>query len=83
MFACDYLHITRQFVIHYTYITCIMCLMEGEHCMQTHLYNHFTLLGHSGFLHDVSIALADKTDPSFPTKREDYWIDTLKTKEPM
>ena len=55
----------------------------GEHCMQTHLYNHFTLVGHSGFLHDVSIALADKTDPSFPTKREGYWIDTLKTKEPM
>ena len=51
--------------------------------METHLYNHFTLLGHSGFLHDVSIALADKTDLSFPTKREDYWIDTLKIKEPM
>ena len=23
------------------------------------------------------------SDPSCPTKREDYWIDTLKTKAPM
>ena len=56
---------------------------RGEHCMQRHLYEHFTLAGHFGFLHDVSITLIDKTDPSFPTKREDYWIDILKTKAPM
>ena len=46
--------------------------------MQRHWHEHFTLSGHSGFLH-VSIAVIDKTDPSCPTKREDYWIDTLKT----
>ena len=23
---------------------------RGEHCMQRHLYEHFTLAGHSGFL---------------------------------
>ena len=40
-------------------------------------------LHYSGFLHDVSVTLIDKTDPSCPTKREDYWIDTLKTKAPM
>ena len=51
--------------------------------MEKHLYEHFTLPGHSGFLHDVSVTLIDKTDPSCPTKREDYWIDTLKTKAPM
>ena len=45
------------------------------------MYEHFTLPGHSGFLHDVSITLIDKTDPSCPTKSEDYWID--KTKAPM
>ena len=28
--------------------------------MQRHLYEHFTLPGHSGFLHDVSITLIDK-----------------------
>ena len=47
----------------------------GEHFMQRHLYEHFTLSGHSGFLY-VSITMIDKTDPSCPTKREDYWIDT-------
>ena len=40
--------------------------------MQRHLYEHFTLPGHSGFLQDISITLIDKTDPSCPTKREDY-----------
>ena len=56
---------------------------RGEHCIQKHLYEHFTLPEQSGFLHDVSVTLIDKTDPSCPTKREDYWIDTLKTKAPM
>ena len=51
--------------------------------MQRHLYEHFTLPGRSSFLHDVSITLIDKTDPSYPTKREDYSIDILKTKPPM
>ena len=51
--------------------------------MQRHLYEHFTLPRHSDFRHDVSITLIDKTDPSCPTKREDYWIDILKIKAPM
>ena len=51
--------------------------------MQRHLYEHFTLPGHSGFLNDVSITLIGKTDPKDPTKREDYWFDTLKTKTPL
>ena len=55
---------------------------RGEHCMQRHLYEHFTLPGHAGSLH-VSITLIDKTEPSCPTKCEDYWTDTLKTKAPM
>ena len=55
---------------------------RGEHFVQKHLYEHFTLPGHSGFLHDVSVTLIDKTDPSCPTKLEDYWIDTLKIKKP-
>ena len=56
---------------------------RGEYCMQKHLYEYFTLPGPSGFLHDVSVTLIGKTDPSCPTKREDYRIDTLKTKAPM
>ena len=50
--------------------------------MKMHLYEAFTLPGHSSF-HDVSITLIDKTDPSCTTKREDYWIDILKTRAPM
>ena len=42
--------------------------------MQRHLYKHFQLPGHT---------LIDKTDPRAPTKCEDYWIHTLKTKAPM
>ena len=51
--------------------------------MQRHLCEYFALPENSGFLHDVSITLIDKTDLSFLIKREDYWIDTLKTKAPM
>ena len=29
------------------------------------------------------VTLIDKTDPRAPTKREHYWILTLKTKAPM
>ena len=48
----------------------------GEDCMQRHLYEHFQL-------QDTYVTLIDKTDPRAPTKREDYWIHTLKTKAPM
>ena len=51
--------------------------------MQRHLYERFILPGHSGFLHHVLITPIDKTDPNCPTKREDYWTDTLKKKTPM
>ena len=48
--------------------------------MQRHLYENFNLPGRSRFLNDVSVTLIDKTDPKDPTKREDFWIQTLKTK---
>ena len=47
--------------------------------MQEHLFIHFPAEGHDGFLSDVSIAFIDKTDPSDPLQREDYWRQTLKT----
>ena len=39
------------------------------------------LEGHTEFL-DVSITLIDKTDGSNPTKRENYWMQTLKAFAP-
>ena len=53
-----------------------------EPCMQEHLFSHFSMAGHNGFLNDVSITFIDKTDPSDPLRREDYWRQTLKTMVP-
>ena len=39
--------------------------------------------GHCGFLEDVSLTFIDKTHPSDPLKREDYWRNTPKTMEPF
>ena len=53
--------------------------------MRSHLYEHFQLPDHTDFLQDTYVTLIeiDKTDPRAPTKREDYWIHTLKSKAPM
>ena len=53
-----------------------------EQCIQWHLYKHFNLRGHSGFLNDVSVPL-NMADPTDTTKPEDFWIQTLKTKAPL
>ena len=50
--------------------------------MQQHLLEHFQSPGYTGFIEDVCITLIDKTDPFIPTKREDYWRQTLKTLAP-
>ena len=50
--------------------------------MQEYLYSHFESEGHNGFLEDVSITLIDKTDGFNPTKRETFWMHTLKTLAP-
>ena len=54
-----------------------------EPCMQEHLFEHFNEEGHHGFLEDVSITFIDKTDPSEPLKRENYWKNVLKTMAPL
>ena len=36
-----------------------------------------------GFLENVSLTFIDKTDPSDPLKREDYWRSALKTMAPF
>ena len=40
------------------------------------LYNNNN---HNCFISDVSVTFIDKTDPSDPLKREDYWRSTMKT----
>ena len=50
--------------------------------MQKHLFRQFSSPGHNGFLKDVSVTFIDKTDPSDPPKRENYWRETLMTMAP-
>ena len=56
---------------------------RGGSRMQQHLFNHFCNSGHAGFLNDVSITFIDKTDPSDPHERADYWRRTLKAIVPF
>ena len=51
--------------------------------MQEHLFRHFSSPRRNGFLNNVSITFIDKTDPSDPLKREDYWRRTLETVAPF
>ena len=46
-------------------------------------FAHFQTAGHSGFINDTEIRFIDNTDPSDPTRHEDFWIDTLKTHYPQ
>ena len=56
---------------------------RGETCMQQHLYKHFCSSNHNYFISHVSVIFIDKTDPSDPLKRENYWRSTLKTIAPF
>ena len=49
--------------------------------MQRHLYEHFQVPRHSSFLKVTYVTFM--TNPTTPTKLEDYWINTLKTKASM
>ena len=48
---------------------------------QAGFFAHFQTAGHSGHrVNDPEIRFIDKMDPSDPTRRGDFWIDTLKTR---
>ena len=52
--------------------------LRGEDHKQAGFFAHFQTADHSGFINDTEIRFIDKTDPYDPTRREDFWIDTLK-----
>ena len=54
---------------------------RDEDCMQKHLYDHY-LSGSNDFLNMVSVTFIDKTDPSNPHEREQYWRYLLQTNAP-
>ena len=53
-----------------------------ENVKQMFLQIHFLQDDHKGFLEAVEFTLIDKTQGSDPTKRECYWMRTLKTLYP-
>ena len=52
---------------------------RGEDHKQAGFLAHSQTASCSSFINDIEIRFIDKTDPSGPTKCEDFWIDTLKT----
>ena len=45
--------------------------------MQEYLHSDFKCEEHKNFLEDVLMRLISKNDGSAPTKRENFWMDTL------
>ena len=64
------------------YKSCHRKVTRGEEAPQTFLHNHFLSEGHSGLLEECEIIFIDKTRPTDPTKREDFWRRKLKTLYP-
>ena len=56
-------------------------MKEDKH-KKAGFFAHFQSLDHNGFLEDTEITFIDKTDPSNRTRRENFWINTLKTRYP-
>ena len=52
---------------------------DMENVKQTFLQSHFLQDDHKGFLENVDVRLIDNTQGSDTTKREYYWMRTLKT----
>ena len=57
--------------------------LRGEDHKQRSFFAHSQIAGRSGFINDTEIRFIDKTDPLDPTIREDFSIDTLKTRYPQ
>ena len=51
--------------------------LRGDELKQTGLFTHFKNLDHNGFLEDTETTFIDRKDPSNPTRREEFWTDTL------
>ena len=64
------------------YKSCQRKAERGEDCMQKYFHDHFLSEGHNGLIDDVEIVFIDKTDPSDPTRREEFWRNKLKTLAP-
>ena len=50
--------------------------------MQNYFHDHFLSEGHNDLINDDEIVFIDKTDPSDPTRREEFWRNKLNTLAP-
>ena len=50
--------------------------------MQKNFHDHLLSKGDNGLINDVEIVFTNKTDPSQPTRREEFWRNKLKTLAP-
>ena len=57
--------------------------LRGDEHKQAGFIAHFQSLDHNGFLEDTEITFIDQADSPDPTRREDFSIDTLKTRYPL
>ena len=53
-------------------------LREGRTCMQKYLHKYFLREGHNGLINEVDIVFVDKTDPSDPTRGEEFGGPSLR-----
>ena len=55
----------------------------GDEHKQAGFFARFQSLNHNIFLVDTEITFIDKIGPCDPTRREEFWIDTLKIRYPL
>ena len=65
------------------YKNCQRKAERGEDHMQKYLHDHFLSEDHDGLLNNVDITLINKTDPSDPERREEFWRTKLRTLAPL
>ena len=51
---------------------------RGDDYIQRYLHEHFLSEGHNGLINDVESIFIDKSDPSDPTRREEFWRTKLR-----
>ena len=65
------------------YKNCQRKAERGEDDTPKYLHDHFLSEDHDGLLNNVDITLIDKTDPSDPERREEFWRTKLRTLAPL
>ena len=57
--------------------------LRGEDHKHAGYFAQFQIAGHSGFINDTEIRFIVKMDLSDPTRTDNFWINTLKTRNPQ